>query len=111
MGASSTGSFRVSAATNYRVKKAICTIREQPPFFPTFSTPCLPDTHTHRKAHKHLAHYAKTPAAGNTSHRRLAGGRGEKYWWSRAADHGMVGGLDENIGIMSEVYRPILGRG
>lgn len=66
-----TGSFRVSSATNYGVKKAIYTIREQPPFFPTFSLRVfLTHTHTRRtmkNAHKHPAHYAKAPAAGNTS--------------------------------------------
>jgi len=69
-----TSSFRVSSATNYRVKKAICTIGAQSPFFLTISSPCHSDIHTHThpftdietNAHKHLTHYAKAPAAGNT---------------------------------------------
>lgn len=74
-----TRSFRAASATNYQVKKAICTVWERSLSFPTLSSP-----HTHMQkenAHKHLEHYAKAPAAGNTSPTGWQEGEGAERWW------------------------------
>lgn len=127
MGASSPAPSECLLPLITRSKKQFVPSENSLRSFPHSLSLCLSDTHTQtqremKNAHKHPAHYAKAPAAGNTSPTGWQEGEERKSGWGRSWLVGWVGGwevvkkwewvraAEGRAGIMSAVisfvYRP-----